>query len=78
MLTRVVAPKLKVGASTAPVGLDVSAAVRATLPVKPPAGVTLMVDVFAVVAPGATDTAVPVMAKVGGMTVTAAVPVAAL
>jgi hypothetical protein len=52
MLTGVVEPKLKVGASAAPVGLEVIAAVSATLPVKPPAGVTVMVLVPA--APGVT------------------------
>lgn len=59
-------PKLNVGGFWAPVGLDVMAAVRATLPVKPPLGVTLIVDVLLVVAPGLTDTGVPAIAKLGG------------
>ena len=52
-----------------------------TLPVKPPAGVTVMVDVFAVVAPRASVTVVPLIAKLGFtavVTVTGAVPVVAL
>ncbi len=65
MTTGVVEPKLKVGRSCALVGLLVTAAVSATLPVKPPAGVTVMVDVFAVVAPGVTVTAVPPIVKLG-------------
>ena len=70
-----VEPKLKVGRYCAPVGLEVMAAVSATLPVKPPLGVTVMAEVFAVVAPGATVTAVPVMEKLeltAEVTVTAA------
>ena len=51
MLTGV-ALKLKVGRSVAPKGLVAIAAVRATLPVKPPLGVTVMVAVLPVVAPG--------------------------
>jgi hypothetical protein len=39
------------------------AAVNATLPVKPPLGVTVIVEVFPVVAPGATVTGVPARAK---------------
>jgi hypothetical protein len=54
MFTGVVEPKLRVGKSLAPLGLDARAAVRATLPVKPPLGVTVMVAVLAVVAPGVT------------------------
>jgi len=65
MLTGLVAPKLKVGGYWAPFGLDAIAAVNATLPVKPPSGVTLMVEVFPVVAPGATETAVPLSEKLG-------------
>jgi hypothetical protein len=42
------------GGAKAPLGLVVSAAVRATLPVKPPVGVTVIVEVLPVVAPGAT------------------------
>jgi len=51
MLTGVVEPKLRVGGYWAPAGLEVTAAVRATLPVKPPAGVTVIVYVFPLVAP---------------------------
>ena len=65
MLTGVVEPKLKVGRSWAPAGLEVTRAVRVTLPVKPPAGVKVMVEVFPVAAPGATETAVPLTAKLG-------------
>ena len=59
MLTGVFEPKRKVGRSWAPAGLEVTVAVSPTLPVKPPAGVKVMVEVFPVVAPGATVTAVP-------------------
>jgi hypothetical protein len=78
MLIGVVEPKLKVGASTAPTGLEVTAAVSATLPVKPPAGVRVMVDAFPVTAPGVTVTAVPAAVKVGLVTVTGAEFVALL
>ena len=37
----------------------------ATLPVKPPEGVTVMVEAFPVVAPAAIVTAVPVTMKLG-------------
>jgi len=40
-------------------------AVSNTLPVNPPAGVTLMAEVFDVVAPGMIETAVPLTLKVG-------------
>ena len=77
MLTGLVEPKLRVGGSCAPFALEVTAAVSATLPVKPPVGVTVMVEVFPVVAPGVTVTAVPVIVKPGGaVTVTEACPVA--
>ncbi len=66
MLTGEVVPKLRVGAEAAPLGLDVTAAVSVTLPVKPAAGVTVTVDVFPVVAPAAMVTAAPVMEYVGG------------
>jgi len=66
MLTGVVVPKLKVGGYTAPLGLEARTAVRATLPVKPPEGVTVIVDAFPEVAPGATVTAVPLTVKLGG------------
>ena len=65
MLIGVVEPKLKVGGFTAPAGPAVTAAVSAALPVKPPAGVTVMVEVFPVVAPPATVTAVPATVKLG-------------
>jgi hypothetical protein len=66
MFTGVVEPKLKVGRYAAPDGLEVIAAVSATLPVKPLAGVTVIVEVFPVVAPGAEMvTAVPLTVKVG-------------
>jgi hypothetical protein len=81
MLTGVVDPKLKVGGYWAPTGLDVRAAVNVTLPVNPPLGVMVMVDVFPVVAPGATVIAVPLSVKLGFtavVTVTCAVPVALL
>ena len=73
ILTGVVDPKLSVGGIPV-VGL--SAAVSTTLPVKPFAGVTVIVDVFPVVAPGATVTAVPTTVKlvVGGGDVTVTEP----
>ena len=77
MLTGLVEPKLKVGGYRAPAGLEVTAAVSVTLPLKPPAGVTVMAEVFAFVAPGETVTAVPLTVKLGGgaVTVTEVVPV---
>lgn len=81
MLTGLVDPKLNVGGYWAPAGLAVRAAVNPTLPVKPPPGATVIVDVFPVVAPGETITAVPLTVKVGltaVVTVTEAVPVALL
>jgi hypothetical protein len=81
ILTGVVELKLNVGGSWAPVGLDVTAAVSATLPVNPPLGVTVMVDVLPLVAPGLTVTAEPVIAKLGGtaaVTITELVAVAGL
>jgi hypothetical protein len=75
MLTGLVAPKLNVGKSCAPLGEDVTEAVSVTLPVKPPAGVTMMVEVFPVVAPGKTVGVVPLTIKPGGtVTATEAVP----
>ena len=69
MLTGDVAPKLNVGKSLAPAGLEVSIALRATLPVKAPLGVIVMVAVLPVVAPGLTVMAPPlVRAKLGGGT----------
>jgi hypothetical protein len=51
MLTGDELPKLNVGGSVAPLGLDVRAAVNVTLPVNPPLGVTVIVEVLPVVAP---------------------------
>jgi len=79
MLTGVVEPKLKVGGYCAPAGLEVMAAVSATLPVKPPKGVTEIVEVLPEVAPGATEAAVPLTVKQavhGAITVIGAVPLA--
>jgi hypothetical protein len=72
-----VAPKLSVGRNCAPLGADVITAVSATFPVNPPLGVTVIVDVLAVVAPGVTLTADPLTVKlgvVGAVTITVAVP----
>ena len=63
MLTGVVEPKLREGRDLAPAGLDVMAAVSPTLPMNPPLGVMVFVEVFPVAAPGATVTAVPLMVK---------------
>jgi hypothetical protein len=58
--------RLHVAGSLAAVG--VMAQLRLTMPVNPPVpGVTVIVEVFPVVAPGATETAVP--ARVKGMAV---------
>ena len=65
MLNGLVVPKLNVGKSEAPLGLVVMEAANVTLPVKPPTGVTVMVEVFPVVAPGVTATDVPVSVKLG-------------
>jgi hypothetical protein len=61
--TGLVEPKLSVGRSWAPAGLEVTAAVSVTPPMKPPIGVTVIVEVLPVVAPGLTDTAVPATVK---------------
>jgi hypothetical protein len=66
ILTGLLEPKLRVGGYWAPDGLPVIAAVSATLPVKPPLGVRVIVEVFPVVAPGRTVTAVPPTVKLGG------------
>jgi hypothetical protein len=58
--------KLKVGGAEAPLGLVVRAAVRVTLPMKPPAGVTVIVEVLPVVAPAVMLTGVPLTVKSGG------------
>jgi hypothetical protein len=57
--------KLKVGGAVTPLGLVVRAAVRVTLPVKPPVGVTVIVEVLPVVAPAAMLSGVPVTVKLG-------------
>jgi hypothetical protein len=76
ILTGVVEPKLNVGRFWAPAGLDVIETVSATLPVKPPDGVTETVEVFPVVAPRLTITPGPPTAKPAGtVTVTEPVPV---
>jgi hypothetical protein len=69
MVTGLVEPKLSVGRSEAPVGLAVTAALKATLPVNPATGVTAIVEVFPVVAPGARVTAAPEMVRLGGAAV---------
>jgi hypothetical protein len=56
-----------VGGYRAPAGLEVTDAVNATLPVKPSTGVTVIVDVFPLVAPGMTLTAVPLSVKLGAV-----------
>jgi hypothetical protein len=79
MLTGVVVPKLNVGGSCAPLGLEATTAVSTTLPVKPPLGVTAIVEVFPVVAPGLMDTAAPETVNervAAAVTVTEAVPLA--
>jgi len=69
MLTGDVEPKLKVGRSVAPLGLDARAAVSVTLPVNPPLGMTVMDVVLPVVAPGELIVIAPplVNAKFGAM-----------
>jgi hypothetical protein len=57
--------KLRVGGSVTPLGLVVRAAVRVTVPVKPPVGVTVIVEVLPVVAPAAMLRGVPVTVKLG-------------
>jgi hypothetical protein len=69
MLTWLVGPKLNVGGYWVPAGLEVMLVVSTTLPVKPPEGVTVIVEVFPVVTPGKTVTSVPLIEKVGITTV---------
>jgi hypothetical protein len=74
--TGLVDPKLNAGGSIAPDGLEARAAVSETLPLNPPAGVTVMVEVLPVVAPAVTVTEVPLTEKEGcvaAVTVTTAV-----
>jgi hypothetical protein len=52
------------------------AQVRLIVPLNQPAGVTVIVEVFPVVAPEATVIIVPLIVKLAGTTVTGAVPVA--
>jgi hypothetical protein len=66
MSTGVVAPKLNVGGK-ALLGPEATIALGATLHVNPFDGVSVIVDVFPVVAPAVTVTAVPVIAKPGGV-----------
>ena len=80
-VTGLVEPKLKVGTRVAPAGVVVMAAARVTLPVKPPDGVTVMVEVLFALAPAAKSTDVAPIVKPGGggdVTITVAVPVALL
>ena len=67
MLTGLVEPKLRVGGYRKPAGAEVIAAVSTTLPVNPPVGVRVIVEVFPAVAPGATESAVPLIVKLGGI-----------
>jgi hypothetical protein len=55
----------------APAGAVVTAQVKATVPANAFDGVTVMVEVLPVVAPGTTETAVPVIAKLGEVEVAA-------
>jgi hypothetical protein len=70
MLTGLLEPKLNVGGYSAPAGLEVITALSVTLPVNPPTGVTVMVEVFPVFSPGETVTAVPPMVKLRAKAVT--------
>jgi len=70
MLTGPVERKPNVGILCTFAGLPVMAADSATLPVKPPLGVTVIVEVLPVTAPGATITGVPEIAKPGSRFVT--------
>ena len=65
MLRGLVELKLKVGGTNAPLGLVVRAAAIATLPVKLPIGVTVIVEVLPVVAPATMLTGVPLIVKSG-------------
>jgi hypothetical protein len=70
MLTGLVDRKPNFGKLCAFAGLPVMAADSATLPVKPPLGVTVTVEVLSVIAPGATTTGVPEIVKPGSRFVT--------
>jgi hypothetical protein len=65
MLIGLVEPKLKVGRYWAPAGLEVTTGVSAMLPVKPPVGVTVIVEEFPELAPRVTVTVVPLIVKLG-------------
>jgi hypothetical protein len=65
IVRRLVELKLKVGGVVTPLGPLVRAAVRVTLPVKPPVGVTVIVEVLPVAAPAAMLTGVPLAVKLG-------------
>ena len=78
MGTTLVEPKLKLGGSRTPVGLEVIAAVSVTLPTKLPDGNTVIVDVLPVVAPAVTVTAVPLIVKPAVPDVDAALTVSAM
>jgi hypothetical protein len=75
IVTGVVAPNESVGRSCAPAGLEIMAAVNATFPVKLPMEVKVIVEVFPLAAPGAIEIELPLIAKLGLVTVTDAVPV---
>ena len=79
MFTGLVEPKLCVGRFCASDGLEEIDAVSAMLPVKPPDGVRVIVEVFDVIAPGPTLTLVLLMvepAVAAVVTLTTADPVA--
>jgi hypothetical protein len=63
-LTVIAAGSPHVAGSLLATGLIVQ--LRAIVPVKPPDGVTVIVDVFPVMAPGESVIAVPAMEKLGG------------
>ena len=62
--------KLTVGGYCPPEGPEVTDAVSATVPMKPCAGVMVIVDVFPLVAPGDTARAVPATVRNGLLDVT--------
>jgi hypothetical protein len=70
MVTGLVEPMPNVGILCAFAGLLVMAADSATMPVKPPLGVTVIVEMLPVIAPGTTTTGVPVIVKPGTRFVT--------
>jgi hypothetical protein len=70
METGLVEPKLRVGRSCAPEGLEARVAVRATLPVKPLLGVTVTATVLPVVDPGVTVRGRAARVRPGGPGVT--------